>query len=128
MRLVHVAVRAEGPTRVLCFSDSRGAALPGDEEETITKATAKLRGLQKHLQVRAASTLPSMKVITSRSTRNGSLLKAPHWTSMGSNEVMSATKAHCNSNRGQMCCGSLSNHASSGPGRRAQGAGGEAGA
>ena len=51
MRLVHVAVRAEGPTRVLCFSDSRGASLPGDEEETLAKATAKLEGLQKYLQV-----------------------------------------------------------------------------
>ena len=51
MRVVHVAVRAEGPTRVLCFSDGRGAALPGDEEETIIKATARLEGLQKHLQV-----------------------------------------------------------------------------
>ncbi len=58
MRLVHVAVRAEGPTRVLCFSDSRGASLPGDEEETITRATAKLGGLQKHLQVRASRKVP----------------------------------------------------------------------
>ncbi len=58
MRLVHVAVRAEGPTRVLCFSDSRGASLPGDEEETITRATAKLEGLQKHLQVCATSPSP----------------------------------------------------------------------
>lgn len=55
MRVVHVAVRAEGPTRVLCFSDGRGASLPGDEEETITKATTKLEGLQKHLQVNATN-------------------------------------------------------------------------
>ena len=54
---MHVAVRAEGPTRVLCFSDSRGASLPRDEEETITRATAKLEGLQKHLQVCACSQL-----------------------------------------------------------------------
>ena len=59
MRLVHVAVRAEGPTRVLCFSDSRGASLPGDEEDTLIKAAAKLEGLQKHLQVaQIAALLP----------------------------------------------------------------------
>ncbi len=58
MRLVHVAVRAEGPTRVLCFSDGKGASLPGDEEETITNATAKLESLQKHLQVWASVASP----------------------------------------------------------------------
>lgn len=53
VRLVHVAVRAEGPTRVLCFSDSRGFASPGDEEDTLINATAKLEGLQRHLQAYA---------------------------------------------------------------------------
>ena len=51
VRLVHVAVRAEGPTRVLCFSDSKGIGLAGDEEDTLTDATAKLGALQKRLQV-----------------------------------------------------------------------------
>ena len=51
VRLVHVAVRAEGPTRILCFSDSKGTSLAGDEEDTLTDATAKLGALQKRLQV-----------------------------------------------------------------------------
>ena len=95
MRLVHVAVRAEGPTRVLCFSDSRGAALPGDEEETITKATAKLRGLQKHLQVSAATQAPNL-CYPGGPSRNGSpynaLQEAIHRPGMGNNQVVSAQR------------------------------------
>ena len=50
VRLVHVAFRAEGPTRVLCFSDSKGISSAEDEEDTLTAATAKLGALQKRLQ------------------------------------------------------------------------------
>lgn len=53
MRLVHVAVRAEGPTRVLSFSDSTGLFSEEAEESTLTNATAKLESLQKRLQASA---------------------------------------------------------------------------
>ena len=53
VRLVHVAVRAEGPTRVLSFSDSKGLSSEEGEENTLIDATAKLESLQKRLQASA---------------------------------------------------------------------------
>ena len=53
VRLVHVAVRAEGPTRVLSFSDSKGGSSEDEEESNLIHATAKLESLQKRLQASA---------------------------------------------------------------------------
>ena len=53
VRLVHVAVRAEGPTRALSFSDSKGLSSGEGEGSTLIDATAKLESLQKLVQASA---------------------------------------------------------------------------
>ena len=50
-RYVHVGVHADGPTRVLCFSDTRDQYTRSTNEESVTLLNNKLKRLEKRIQV-----------------------------------------------------------------------------
>lgn len=51
-RYVYVGVHADGPTRVLCFSETRDEYTRGTSEESVTLLTQKLKMLEDRNQVR----------------------------------------------------------------------------
>ena len=51
-RYVYVGVHADGPTRVLCFSDTRDQYTRGTNEESIALLSSKLTRLEDRIQVR----------------------------------------------------------------------------
>ena len=50
-RYVYVGVHADGPTRVLCFSETRDEYTRGTNEESVTLLTQKLKTLDERNQV-----------------------------------------------------------------------------
>lgn len=50
-RYVYVGVHADGPTRVLCFSETRDEYTRGTNEESVTLLTQKLKSLEERNQV-----------------------------------------------------------------------------
>ncbi len=51
MRHVHVGLHADGPTRVLCFSDRKDQYTQGTNEDTMAVLAAKLARLEARLKV-----------------------------------------------------------------------------
>ena len=51
-RYVYVGVHADGPTRVLCFSDTRDQYTRGTNEESVALLSSKLKRLEERIQVR----------------------------------------------------------------------------
>ncbi len=52
-RYVYVGVHADGPTRVLCFSETRDEYTRGTNEEQHVLLSGKLKHLQERLAVRS---------------------------------------------------------------------------
>ena len=57
-RYVYVGVHADGPTRVLCFSDTRDQYTRGTNEESIALLSSKLKRLEGRIQVMHAPVCP----------------------------------------------------------------------
>lgn len=53
-RYVYVGVHADGPTRVLCFSETRDEYTRGTSEESVALLKEKLRALEERNKVRSA--------------------------------------------------------------------------
>ena len=51
-RYVYVGVHADGPTRVLCFSETRDEYTRGTSEESVALLTQKLKSLEERNRVR----------------------------------------------------------------------------
>lgn len=51
MRHVYVGLHADGPTRVLCFSDRKDQYTQGTNEDTMAVLAAKLARLEARLKV-----------------------------------------------------------------------------
>jgi len=51
MRYVYVGVHADGPTRVLCFSDRKDQYTQGTNEDTMAALSVKVARLESRLQV-----------------------------------------------------------------------------
>lgn len=50
-RYVYVGVHADGPTRVLCFSDTRDQYTRGTNEESVALLSTRLKRLEERIQV-----------------------------------------------------------------------------
>ena len=58
-RFVYVGVHADGPTRVLCFSETKDQYTRGSNEESMSLLTSRLARLEERIKVHTLPCLPA---------------------------------------------------------------------